>query len=69
MVEHVFTKTEADTKIKSIRVTEIFEIRVGSDTIWVRLNDDTIDNNLECKVDVGAKKIYIKITYKKNLVR
>ena len=47
MVTHFLTKTDVDTKIRSIRVAEMLDIRVGSDTTWVRLNDDAIDNSLK----------------------
>ncbi len=45
-MEHNLTSTEGDTNIRSIRVEVVLEMRVGSVTVWVRLNDDTIDNNL-----------------------
>ena len=53
MVEHFFTKTE-DTKIKSIRVSKVLHTRVGSDTIWVKLKEDTIDCNSKYKEDAGT---------------
>jgi len=40
-VIHDWTETSDGTKIRSIRVEELFDTLVGSETTWVRLKDET----------------------------
>ena len=66
-VIHDWTETSDDTKIRSIRVEELFDTRVGSETTWVRLKDETTDTSFEYRGVEGTKKSILKSPTKNNL--
>ena len=65
MVVHETTLTEDDTKMRSMRLEVVLVTRVASVTIWLRLKDDTTDNNLKYKGEV-LKKLILKSPIKTN---
>ena len=59
-MEHAMILTVDETKIRSIRVDDVGVTRVGSETICVRLNEDTTDISLWYKGVVISKKFMLK---------
>ena len=59
-VFHNWTESIDDTKNRLISVDELFVTQVGSETTWVRLNDEVMDKSLDAKVYYTKPKICIK---------
>jgi len=53
-------ETIDDTKTRSMRVEVLFDTRIGSETTWVSLKDDTTDKILKYIEVEGTKQSVLK---------